>query len=293
MARRGNAKEDTVLCFQDTLAERDAEEDVSLVFFELANAPFVSYRYRFPILPKANANEHDQSKNNNGLVVIKQDVSACGEHTGGIVWETAYLLLQYLQQSCTGVLGKTLEVGAGCGLVGQILHKCGVASEVVMTETQPVMVNLISNMERNDNNKQKQKNHHKQDSSSSSSKIRLLQAVQLDWNCYEKDAAKGKLQPHSFDTIVGTDVVFSTKLVEPLLETMRFLGHDSTVAYLCLQERCKDSHQLLLNKAKKHDWIIEDISDQVTAHATCEWGKQLECKILKFTIRNKGEKRKR
>jgi hypothetical protein len=48
-----------VLCLQD-IASDEAEEDVSLVFFELANAPFVSgYRYRIPILPKAN--EHEAS----------------------------------------------------------------------------------------------------------------------------------------------------------------------------------------------------------------------------------------
>jgi hypothetical protein len=42
--------------------------------------------------------QHDQSKNNNGLVAMKQDLS-----TGCFVWKTAYLLHQYFQQSCTGV----------------------------------------------------------------------------------------------------------------------------------------------------------------------------------------------
>jgi hypothetical protein len=36
-----------VLCFQDTLAERDEEEDDSLVFVEQADAPCGSYQERF------------------------------------------------------------------------------------------------------------------------------------------------------------------------------------------------------------------------------------------------------
>jgi hypothetical protein len=39
----------------------------------------------------------------------------------------------------------------------------------------------------------------------------------------QNDAVQN-LQEHSFDTIVGTDVVFAPALVEPLLETLRIHG---------------------------------------------------------------------
>jgi predicted nicotinamide N-methyase len=184
-----------------------------------------------------------------------------------------------------------LEVGAGCGLVGLGVHRSKtIATQVVIvTETPPVMTNLLANIERNYPN-----NKTKQSSSSSSSS---LQAVPLDWKDYQTDCAKAKIRPHSIDTIVGTDVVFSTTLVAPLLETLRYLSHKNTVIFLCLQERCKDSHQLLLETAKDHELMVQDISDDVTSLPTCEWGKDLECKVLKLTVccntKDKKNKRKR
>jgi hypothetical protein len=267
------------LCFQDTLSAADKNEDVALVFFELANAPYVSYRFE-----KHNKDDEASSKDTdvakkeapNDCIVIKQDVSACGEHTGGIVWETAYLLLNFLRAK-NKPLKNTLELGAGCGMVGQALNACGISKSVIMTEVGDVMKNLLANVERN-------KMHDEKSS---------LQAHTLDWNACESDCAKAKISPHSMDTVVGTDVVFSTRLVEPLLQTMSYLSHSKTKAYLCLQERCKDSHQLLLDKAKDYGFQIDDISDYVTSLPSCEWGKELDCCVLKFTVMNRKKKRKR
>jgi hypothetical protein len=41
----------------------------------------------------------------------------------------------------------------------------------------------------------------------------------------------------NFDYIVGTDVVFAERLVEPLLETMHLMAGKTTVVWLCLQVR--------------------------------------------------------
>jgi hypothetical protein len=276
-------KTESSICFQDTtLSAHDTNEDVSLVFFELANAPYVSYRFG-----KHNKdNEEEDSSSTEGSVakkqsphdciVVKQDVTACGEHTGGIVWETAYLLLNFLRTK-NSRLKNTLELGAGCGMVGQALNACGLSKNVIMTEIGQVMPNLLANVERN-------KMHDEKAS---------LQAHTLDWNIYESDCTKAKIAPHSMDTLVGTDVVFSTRLVEPLLRTMSYLAHSKTKAYLCLQERCKDSHQLLLDKAKDYGFQIDDISDYVTSLPSCEWGKELDCCVLKFTVMNGKKKRKR
>ena len=78
------------ICFQDALksqiveSENDDDEGQAAVanaFFDLANTERISYK----ITP-------------NSQIVIQQDVNAT-THTGGIVWETSYLLLNYLTKS--------------------------------------------------------------------------------------------------------------------------------------------------------------------------------------------------
>eukprot|EP00521_Asterionellopsis_glacialis_P015784 CAMPEP_0195299194 /NCGR_PEP_ID=MMETSP0707-20130614/25053_1 /TAXON_ID=33640 /ORGANISM="Asterionellopsis glacialis, Strain CCMP134" /LENGTH=151 /DNA_ID=CAMNT_0040361521 /DNA_START=390 /DNA_END=841 /DNA_ORIENTATION=- len=107
---------------------------------------------------------------------------------------------------------------------------------------------------------------------------------QLNWLHMEQDAAAypKDLKPHSFDTIVGTDVVFTPMLVEPLLKTLRFMAHKDTVVYLCLQVRCADSHQLLLEKANQYEWEITEISQDLHSIPSCAWGLQMECRLLRF-----------
>ncbi len=91
-----------------------ASQQWSEAFFELANATWVGYR-----LPPQQPADHNSSS---VLVVAKQDTSNFavaddigingGKHSGKIVWEASFLLMQYLLE-CRGHLGRTLEVGAG------------------------------------------------------------------------------------------------------------------------------------------------------------------------------------
>jgi hypothetical protein len=252
------------LCFQDVLrnTSNDEEDGIANCFFELANARKITYQ-----ISKA----HE--------ITIKQDVSACLNHTGGIVWETSYLLLNYLRatsHSCE----RLLELGAGCGLVGLGVHRTGnISKQVYVTETHDVMSNLFKNWRRN---------YSKVERSDPS-----LCVCELDWNNHRQHCKEAQISKHSIDTIIGTDVVFATQLVEPLLKTMRFLAHENTVAYLCLQERCKDSHQLLIDKAKDYDFNIKDISTRFNSLPSCQWGKDLDCCLLKFTVVVKDRKNKR
>jgi predicted nicotinamide N-methyase len=279
-----------VTVFQEVMSSQDKENEIALVFFELANADSVGYEIHDTERDDhKNGSSDDNSREDKDTdrakiempsiamtIVIKQDVKACGEHTGGIVWETAYLLLQYLRNRGTP-LGKTLEVGAGCGMLGQVLVAYGLVESIVMTETEPVMPNLIANVERNRKgmaNLWKVKNHNQP----------RLEAYTLDWNHYKEDCLKSQIRPHSMDTILGTDVIFTTKLVEPLLQTLRYLTHEKSEILLCVQERCKDSHKLLLEKAREYDFLVENISDHVTLLPNCEWGADMECRVFKFSI---------
>ena len=167
---------------------------------------------------------------------------------------------------------------------------------MIITECHEVMDNLILNWKRNYPNKKDERdddNHHNHHHHHDDDK-QSLRICELDWNTHRQDCKKANIKKHSIDIIVGTDVVFSTALVEPLLKTLKYLSHDQTIVYLCLQERCKDSHELLLNKAKDYDFIIQDISTDYEAFSSCKWGKELECCLLKFTVlQPKKNKKKR
>jgi len=322
----------TSLCFQDVWEEHclqiasngsndsGEDSDISNVFFELANAPAVSYRLptETQTSPSSETYLEGNAPKQTCSIVIRQDISGAAEtHTGGIVWETSYLLLNYLlwskewlRNSSNSTIpvntsrSKTiLEIGAGCGMLGLSLHKAfdlGIigekgdveSSRVILTETSEVMDNLRRNLE-----------HNFSPSTTNDCKVgtrnekvaHIVSVDELDWTKYEDDCDKAKINAHSIDCIVGTDVVFSTRFVLPMLETMKFLSHPQTVIYLCLQERCKDSHDLLLKEAGRFGFLVSDISEAVYENEElaplCRFGRALECRLLKFTVTANEDKR--
>jgi len=296
---------DTCLYFQDVLKQYlhpnnscrdrepdatvdDKEENISLAFFELANSPRVGFRTNFQDGVSSNNSASHGSSSASSAIVVYQDTSACEKHTGGIVWETSYLLLQYLL-AAKSELGITLEVGAGCGLLGQVLaaHN-GLCEKVVMTETEEVMDNLKANVERNQRNQEKdngEKDISLKKKKKKSARVTTLEVEQLDWEHVERDVQRAAhLEPHSCDTIVGTDVIFSPKLVEPLLKTLRYMSHSRTNIYLCLQERCAVSHQLLLEKAPVYGFDMSEITDELSSIPSCRWGQSLECRVFHIVL---------
>jgi hypothetical protein len=240
-------------------------------------------------------------------IVIRQDVSGAAQtHTGGIVWETSYLLLNFLLSS-NGWLSiskdstiTVLEIGAGCGLLGLSLHRAfalgilgetTLSSRVVVTETREVLDNLKRNLEANFPTRSDGDEGLTATTATIGPPAHQLSVEELDWTRFGDDCAKADIKAGSVDCIFGTDVVFSTRFVKPMLETMAFLSHPSTVVYLCLQERCKDAHELLLSMASSHGFCIEDVSkavyeDEALAES-CGFGNLLDCKLLKFTVMEK------
>ena len=296
-----------LVIFQDEMhkaasADDNDESDPSLVFFELANAETVAYRLQ---RPHSNEDDNDNKHDNDNeasqdvLVTIQQN-SQAQTHTGGVVWETSYLLLGYLlaqqqQQQQHRSLGRVVvEVGAGCGLLGIGLAVAGLAVErVVVTEVDLVMPLLQANVERNVSLLLSQQQQQQQQDGPS------LVAHQLDWTNFQPDAATAGIAPHSVDTIVGTDVVFTTSLVQPLWQTLHYLSHDRTVIYLCVQIRCAAAHELLLQTAGQHGFVLQRIDNgnhqqgedsQVQLLPT--WAAQMECFLFCITRTKEAAKRK-
>jgi hypothetical protein len=256
--------------------EQSYSELVSNVFFDLANASEILYRIR---------HQDDVHINNvsrvNQYLVFQQDMGACSRHTGGIIWETAYLLLEYLlEQDCCKTLnqrrlGRTCELGAGVGFLGQCLvaEHCTCVPNFMLTETANVITNLKRNVTRNQSVLENNKNC-------------TLSVTALDWICYKDDIEKanGTIKPHSFDTLLSTDVIFSTSLVQPLLETAAYLSHDQTIWYLCVQIRCTAAHNLFMDLAASHGFHVEDISNECyRSMNSCAWGETLECFLFRIT----------
>eukprot|EP00977_Amphora_coffeiformis_P028960 scaffold38028_cov191-Amphora_coffeaeformis.AAC.5 len=251
---------DKLLVFQDELLKHEHStndsDDPSLAFFELANAPMVAYRLSLPPL-------HDDDESSRQVLVRVKQNSEAQTHTGGVVWETSYLLLGYLlgqqrrqkqqqQQQQPRSVGRIVEVGAGCGMLGISLAVAGQASEVILTEVDLVMPLLQENVDENQ-------------SLLVSSRV-TMRACRLDWTQFKQDAKKAHLEPHSVDTIVGTDVVFTPKLVEPLWQTLQYLSHARTVIYLCVQIRCAASHEILLENAAAYGFVMEQIMNNSSSN---------------------------
>lgn len=260
-------------------SQRDADsddDDLQTRLFELANAPAVTYRCQ--------GGQH---------ITVRQDRTA-KVHTGGIVWETAFLLALFLEQrqkkskkkqsqaaAPSGVGARhVLEVGAGCGLLGMVLAAAG--CDVLLTEHPIALANLQSNV------------------AASTPLSQRARVMPLDWT--EEShihalvaAQRARGCPPCFDTIVGTDVVFSEQLVVPLLNTIHTLANAKTTVWLCLQERCAASHKLLLasipsyfgscTQIQKPSEAVEDGCDEGVAAVIEALHGELECVLLKLTGR--------
>lgn len=304
--------------------EDDQDGAISMAFFELANAPEIAYRLsssssrsssRQPTAdstsitnnpgshPETTTIHKEKSKNpdpdspqqandpfsdpHHNYVILRQD-NTNQQHTGGIVWETSFLLLTYLLNSTKQqpplVGNQLVEVGAGMGLLGLVLALEGRCHTAILTDTDPVLALLANNVSRHEAMLKRRKAR--------------CTVCRLDWEHCERDIVdkdkdspnhsqpdeSARLRPHSADTIVGTDVVFAPHLVRPLLQTCTRLAHDTTVMFLCLQQRCATSYQLLIDICgPEFGWVVQDISQDVwDTVPECAWGEELECHVLCF-----------
>jgi len=232
------------------LSSNASDEDVSLAFFEMANDPTFQYRL------------------NDKLLTLHQDVSACGQHTGGIVWETSVLLLHYLLEKKLCWKKQIVEVGAGCGLLGMGLAASNHAPmSTVLTEAEPVSRNLATNLAQN------------------KELVHNTKSCTLDWTSYQQDAEKAGLRAGIADIVLGTDVLFSPALVRPLLDTLSFLCNDRV--YLCVQTRCATSHQRFFQLAEE-SWDTEELTEELLSIPSCSWGPGNGCHLFCLSKKKTG-----
>lgn len=236
---------------QDVLKGVCTEDDVSNAFFELANTPMVAYL--FP------------NKRTKALQ-IHQDSQVQEQHTGGIVWETSVLLLNYLLLANLNFGNTVLELGAGCGLLGLGLALAHPSANVTVTDTAQVVVQVHRNVATNRLEEESR-----------------IKVCALDWTQFREDAAQASLSANSFDTLVATDVLFAPELVQPLLETMQYLAKSNACMYLCVQIRCAKSHALFLQRLGEYGWVGTELTDELKEINECAWGVLMGCHLFRLT----------
>jgi len=248
------AKDKTILFDPHVLSE---DIDGAELFFDLANADAIRY--------------HCSAGTE---VLIHQDRAIAaegpsGHQTGGIVWETSFLLAMYLVERERPK--SFLEVGAGCGLLGLVLCAEWKTVRGVLTDMKVAESNIAANIERNANTLK--------------SELNARSAV-LRWNVEDdREAVTQHLEGDAPGFILGTDVVFCKQLVLPLLKTLHHFAGEHTVVYLCLQTRCPDAHAALLLESP-HFFSFTDASAELHALPVC--GKvaiDMECHL--FRLENK------
>ena len=239
----------SVVSFDDVM-EADGEEDAAERMFELANASTVSFR----ALPGVH-------------ISIRQDPA--NSTTGGCIWETSYLLARWALRELEPRLSATvagdgsklrvLELGSGCGLLGISLGCAG--AHVLLTETAEAMDNLIHNVEAN------HPPTHRGGSTAS---------ALLHWG-NEDHIDKARMHG-PFDLCLGTDVVYVTSMVRPLLWTLWRCCTQATEVWLCGQVRDPDAHATLIRESPL--WFETVEREPLTGFAFAE---ELECFLLRLS----------
>jgi len=177
-------------------------------------------------------------------------------------------------------------------MLGLILAASNVADKVITTETTEVMQNLQQNV---DNNTCHDSDNSKTESTRCCSPS-MISVRRLRWDNYRKDIEtcqserSSEFDPHSFDTIVGTDVIFSMALVKPLLKTMKKFSKPTTDIFLCVQVRCEDSHDYFMKKAPKYGFSLKECSYD---SKNLLWGLDLDCKLLHLRLQENIAEKKR
>lgn len=261
--------------------------DITQLFFDLANVEEITF-----------------TKPDLKLRIV-QDTENELEHSGGIVWETSYLLASYLISELSKKIktrrsadGKNLkkhlsvmDVGAGCGFLGIALAAFFGRKKmsVHLTEQGVALENLQRNVAANAVHATA---GGAEDKAGERSNMHVARVDWTDESSYLCGDAK------SFDIIAATDVLFCEELVQPLLRTFAAHCHDTTEIYLLVQVRSKEAHEKFFKefrefftRAEKIDlqvWGAEN--DSVKAPvlppaAVGEIAKRMECFLWRLTGR--------
>ncbi|CAA7026240.1 unnamed protein product [Microthlaspi erraticum] len=166
------------------------------------------------------------------------------KHLGTTVWDASMVFAKYLEKNCrkgrfspSKLKGKrAIELGAGCGVAGFAMAMLG--CDVVSTDQKEVLPLLKRNVEWNKSTILQM--------NPGSASFGSLRVAELDWG--NEDHIRAVEPP--FDYVIGTDVVYSEQLLEPLLRTILALSGPKTTVMLGYEIRSTIVHDKMLQMWK-------------------------------------------
>ncbi|KJE93591.1 hypothetical protein CAOG_04355 [Capsaspora owczarzaki ATCC 30864] len=180
-------------------------------------------------------------------VQVREDLSI--DSTGAKVWNTSIVLLRHLEKMRRKLKydqpgRRVLELGAGCGLLGISLASMG--WHVTVTDMAVMLPLLRENVAQA---RSSVATTDEQDASSNTTRLEsggTLTVRELCWGETDLSEFNGP-----FDCIVGTDVVFLERLVDPLINTLDQLGDTSTNVFICIEPRNAVAYDMFLKRAEQ------------------------------------------
>ncbi|XP_048233963.1 protein N-lysine methyltransferase METTL21A isoform X1 [Ricinus communis] len=184
------------------------------------------------------------------LEVMSHQLQFCqdpnSKHLGTTVWDASMVFAKFLEKNCrkgrfspSKLKGKrVIELGAGCGVAGFGMALLG--CDVVATDQKEVLPLLMRNVERNTSRIMQM--------DTNSVSFRSIKVEELDWG--NEDHIRAVDPP--FDYIIGTDVVYTEHLLEPLLQTIFALSGPKTTIMMGYEIRSTSVHEQMLDMWKKN-----------------------------------------
>ncbi|CAH9096907.1 unnamed protein product [Cuscuta epithymum] len=168
------------------------------------------------------------------------------KHLGTTVWDASMVLVKFLEKNCrkgrfcpAKLKGKrVIELGAGCGVAGFGMALLG--CDVVSTDQIEVLPLLMRNSERNTSRVMQ--------TISDPDSFGSIKVAELNWG--DENHIKAVEPP--FDYIIGTDVVYTEHLLEPLLQTILALSGPKTTILLGYEIRSTNVHEKMLEIWKRN-----------------------------------------
>ena len=255
-----------VVEYRDLLSKLSPDE----AFFEMANCPVVSFQIAEDDFHSSTVFHPEKSRtttttttttsssSSNARMIHVEQKQELENSCGGIVWESAFALAEYLRKTVfekkkkkkkknatkTTLLRDCIDIGAGTGFLGIWVHKVAKMQRTVLTDTMKCFDLMRRNVERNfssnDDDDDDERSH------------ATIDVKPLDWTSKQDLDALTTTGRGKFDLLVATDVIFAERLVEPLILCLKTLiDPERGVCYVCAQPRDKAAFELFQDLCAK------------------------------------------
>jgi predicted nicotinamide N-methyase len=255
--------------YQDLIERLSPDE----AFFEMANSPIISFR-----ITDSSPSSSTVSTSGSNLIHIEQK-QELENSCGGIVWESAFALAEYLRKQNVFKKNKKhkirdcIDIGAGTGFLGIWVHKQkripnipNIVERTVITDTMECFELMKRNVKRN--------------FSESDESSKTIDVQPLDWTSEKDLDALATTGRGKFDLLVATDVIFAERLVEPLIRCLKTLiDPDRGVCYVCAQPRDKVAFELFQEVCAKEFSQFRRVPEEELAFSF-----DAECKLFEMRL---------